>query len=113
MAKALGEFERMVLFAVIALGDEAYGAAVRREIEARSGRPVAGGAVYTVLDRLESGGLVASWIGEPTAERGGRRRKHYRVRPEGARRLRDAHEEVTRMADGLLPRLHRLARESE
>ena len=65
--------------------------------------------MYTVLERLESGGLVASRVGEPTAERGGRRRKHYRIRPDGARLLRATQERMRRMADGLDPRLNELA----
>jgi PadR family transcriptional regulator PadR len=99
--KTLGEFEQLVLFAVLRLGGEAYGAAVRREIHRRSGRDVSAGAVYTVLDRLEQADLVTSFVGEPTAERGGRRRKHYRIRPEGARLLREAWTQLRRMADGL------------
>lgn len=99
----------MVLFALVSLEDDAYGASIRREIESRTGRPVSAGAVYTVLERLESHGLVASWIGEPTAERGGRRRKHYRMEREGAQLLREAHDQMVRMADGLTGRLVRLA----
>lgn len=109
MSKTLGEFEQLVLFALVSLEDDAYGASVRREIEARTGRSVSAGAVYTVLERLESHGLVTSWVGEPTAERGGRRRKHYHLEREGARLLREAHDQMARMADGLTARLVRLA----
>ncbi len=109
MSKTLGEFEQLVLFALVSLEDDAYGASIRREIERRTGRDVSAGAVYTVLERLESHGLVASWIGAPTAERGGRRRKHYRLEREGARLLREAHDQMQRMADGLTGRLVRLA----
>ncbi|HUP22150.1 MAG TPA: helix-turn-helix transcriptional regulator [Thermoanaerobaculia bacterium] len=109
MAKRLGELEQFLLYALVALGDEAYGASIHREIEARSGRSLLVGAVYTLLDRLESRGLVASWVGEPTAARGGRRRKHYRLTPAGARLLLVAHEEHHRMVRGLGSRLARLA----
>ena len=111
MSKTLGEFEQMVLFALISLGDEAYGASVRREIVRRTGREVSSGAVYTVLDRLERAALVASQVGSPTAERGGRRRKHYRIRRDGARLLQESRERMHRMEDGLLHRLARLAAE--
>jgi len=109
MGRAMGELEQAVLFALVSLGDGAYGARIRREIEARTGQTVGAGGIYTVLDRLERQGLVASWIGEPTAERGGRRRKHYRVRPDGARLLHDAHERMRRMSEGLGERLADLA----
>lgn len=109
MDKTLGRFEQLVLFALVSLEEDAYGASIRREIERRTGRSVSAGAVYTVLERLESHGLVTAWIGEPTAERGGRRRKHYRLEREGARLLRKEHEQMLRMAEGLTGRLVRLA----
>ncbi len=101
MPKTLGEFEQMVLYALLRLGEHAYGASIRREIVERSGREVSAGAVYTVLERLERAALVSSSIGEPTAERGGRRRKYYRLRPDGAHLLHDARERMNRMAEGL------------
>ena len=101
MPKTLGEFEQMVLFALVRLGEDAYGASIRREIVQRSGREVSAGAVYTVLERLERASLVSSFVGEPTAERGGRRRKYYRIRPDGARLLHDARDRMNRMAEGL------------
>jgi PadR family transcriptional regulator len=101
MSKALGEFEQFILYAILALGPEAYGAAIHREIQARTGRSILIGAIYTVLDRLETRGLVHSSVGEPTAERGGRRRKYYTLLPEGAERLKHAHREHTAMARGL------------
>lgn len=111
MGKSLGEFEQMVLFALVALGDEAYGASIRREIVRRTGREVSAGAVYTVLERLERAGLVASRVGEPTPERGGRRRKHYHVLADGARSLRTARDQMARMEAGLGDVLDRLAGE--
>ncbi len=98
---ALGDFEQLVLFGVLRLEDEAYGAAIRQEIHARSGRDVSINAVYTTLDRLEAKGLLRSWIGEPTAQRGGRRRKFYALRPAGVAALRQAYRAVAAMTVGL------------
>ena len=105
MPKTLGEFEQQILFALVALGDTAYGASVRREIEERTGRAVSAGAVYTILDRLETRGLVDSHEGEPTHERGGRRKKHYRLERRGAELLRLAYERQQQMAEGLTGKL--------
>ena len=108
MIPVLGEFEQLVLMALVRLGDDAYGATVRREIEARTGRQVSISAVYTTLERLEQKGLVQSRIGEPTPQRGGRRRKHFELRPLGARAVRAAYEAVTGMAAGIERRLKAL-----
>jgi DNA-binding PadR family transcriptional regulator len=97
----VGDFEQLVLLGVLQLGADAYGAAIRQEIHARSGRDVSINAVYTTLDRLEQKGLLASWIGEPTAQRGGRRRKFYEVRPAGLAAIRQAYQALRAMADGL------------
>jgi DNA-binding PadR family transcriptional regulator len=104
-AAALGDFEQLVLFGVLRLEDEAYGAAIRQEIHARSGRDVSINAVYTTLDRLEAKGLLRSWVGEPTPQRGGRRRKCYAMRPAGVAALRQAYHALTAMAVGLGRRL--------
>jgi PadR family transcriptional regulator, regulatory protein PadR len=103
----LGEFEQLVLLGVLRLEpeDAAYGAAIRREIHARSGRDVSINAVYTTLDRLESKGLLKSWVGDPTPERGGRRRKFYALRPAGVTALRQAYRAFTAMTHGLEARL--------
>lgn len=101
----LADFEQLVLFGVIRLEDGAYGAAIRQEIHARSGRDVSINAVYTTLDRLEGKGLLKSWVGEPTAQRGGRRRKCYALRPAGVAALRHAYQAFSAMADGLEERL--------
>ena len=87
MSVALGEFEQLILLALVRLGPDAYGATVRREIEEHAGREVSISAVYTTLERLEQKGLVRSRIGEPTPERGGRRRRHFELLPLGARSL--------------------------
>jgi PadR family transcriptional regulator PadR len=107
-AVALGEFEQIVLMAVVRLEDDAYGATIRRDIEARTGRRLSISAVYTTLERLELKGLVDSRIGEPTPERGGRRRKHFALKPAGARALRAAYSAYTEMAAGLERRLKAL-----
>jgi DNA-binding PadR family transcriptional regulator len=97
----LGEFEQLVLLALVRLGSDAYGASVRREIESRTGRSVAISAVYTTLERLEQKGLVRSFVGEPTAERGGRRKRHFELLPLGGRALKVAYDAFTEMASGL------------
>ena len=102
---ALGDFEQLVLFGVLRLADDAYGAAIRQEIHARSGRDVSINAVYTTLDRLEEKGLLRAWVGEPTPQRGGRRRKFYGLTPAGVAALRQAYRAVTAMAAGLERRL--------
>ena len=104
-AAALGDFEQLVLLGVLRLGARAYGAAIRQDIHARSGRDVAINAVYTTLERLETKGLLRSWVGEPTAERGGRRRKFYALRPAGETALRHAYQALTGMATGFEKRL--------
>jgi PadR family transcriptional regulator, regulatory protein PadR len=104
-ASVLGDFEQLVLLGVLRLGDQAYGAAIRQEIHARSGRDVSITAVYTTLDRLETKGLLRSWIREPTDQRGGRRRKFYALRPAGETALRQAYYAFTTMAAGLEARL--------
>ena len=105
-AAPLGDFEQLVLFGVLRLADDAYGAAIRQEIHARSGRDVSINAVYTTLDRLEAKGLLRSWTGEPTAQRGGRRRKFYALNPAGTAALRQAYHAMQSMADGLEGRLN-------
>jgi PadR family transcriptional regulator len=113
VGKSLGEFEQMILFALISLGEEAYGASIRREIAARTGRDISAGAVYTVLERLERAGKVTSRVGAPTAERGGRRRKHYAIRADGARSLRESRDRMNRMEEGLVGLLGDLAAAAE
>ena len=90
------------------LGPDAHGATVRREIGERAGREVSISAVYT-LERLERKGLVRSRIGEPTPERGGRRRRHVELLPLGARSLRDAYRAITGMTAGIERRLKTLS----
>jgi PadR family transcriptional regulator PadR len=108
MEFTLGEFEQLVLIAIVRLGDDAYGATIRRDIEERTGRRLSISAVYTTLSRLEQKGCVRSWIGEPTPQRGGRRRKHFALQPLGGRALRSAYTAFGAMTAGLERRLRTL-----
>ena len=81
----LGEFEYVVVAAAVRLGDDAYGAAIRQEIEDTTKRRCSTGSLYTALDRLESKGLIKTWMGGATAERGGRAKRMIRVTPHGIR----------------------------
>jgi PadR family transcriptional regulator len=108
MESTLGEFEQLVLIAIVRLDEDAYGATIRREIEERTERRLSISAVYTTLDRLERKGLVRSWIGEPTPQRGGRRRKHFALQAAGARALRSAYNSFGAMTAGLERRLKAL-----
>lgn len=100
----------MLLFAVLRLRpEEAYGARIQREIEERTGRDVSPGALYTALDRLQSRGLVASREGDGTPVRGGRRKKYYRLEPEGAAELHASWSTLSSMADGSIAALEQAA----
>lgn len=105
MAHGLGEFEQLVLLALMRLGAEAYGVAIRDEIEQQTGRRVTLGAVYTTLLRLENKRLVAARLGEPTPQRGGRRKKFYRPLAAGRRELTASLEALRSMTQGLTPGL--------
>jgi PadR family transcriptional regulator PadR len=97
----LGEFEQLVLLALLRLGDEAYGMAVRREIEDRATRDVSIGAVYATLDRLEEKGLVRSKIGGTSESRDGRAKKYFTITGAGARSLERSQQALRQMLDGL------------
>lgn len=103
----LGEFEQIVLLAVLRLGDDAYGVPIRLEIETRTGRSLTVGALYRTLDRLEAKGYVTSWFGEPTPERGGRSKRYFKMRPAGLRTLRASRDALAAMWDGLDPQVTR------
>ena len=105
MSAPLGEFEQLVLLALVRLEGDAYGAAIQREIEERTGRAVSLGAVYTTLLRVEQKGYVDASLGEPTPQRGGRRKKIYRLLPAGQRELAGSLAALRRMTRGLTPRL--------
>ncbi len=104
----LGEFEQLVLLALLRLGNGAFGAAIHREIVTRTGRDVPAGAVYVTLDRLEAKHMVCSYIGTPTAQRGGRRRKHYLLDTAGQRALVRAYRTFSVMTAGLQDELEDL-----
>lgn len=107
MTSNLGEFEQLVLFALLRLDDGAYGASIRRELKTRARRDASPGAIFTTLERLEARGFVTSRFGEPTPERGGRRKRFYRLRPEGRRALVRSFEAVSTMAAGVLSKPER------
>src|SRR5215218_1567192 len=100
MRHTIGDFEQLILFALLRLGANAYGVTIRREIEARTTRAISPGALYTALDRLEKRGLVSSRLGDPTPERGGKRKRLYTVEPSGERALADMYESMRLMASG-------------
>jgi DNA-binding PadR family transcriptional regulator len=98
---ALGEFELLVLLAILRLGDKAYGTSIRGEIAARTDRDPSPGALYTTLDRLEERGLVVSRFGEPTPQRGGRAKRYVEVSAAGLRAVARAHRIYQRLLAGL------------
>jgi PadR family transcriptional regulator PadR len=108
VSATLGEFEQAVMLALLRLGADAYGATVRHEIEQRSGRRASISAVYTTLERLEQKGFVRSSVGEPTPQRGGRRRRHFDLTASGAHALKRSHQAYTGMVAGLEQRLKAL-----
>jgi DNA-binding PadR family transcriptional regulator len=93
----LGEFELMILLAMIHLGEEAYGVPISRELEAHRGRDVSVGSVYAALERLEAKGLVASTLGDPTPERGGKAKRYFRVTREGLRQVHETRRVLKQM----------------
>ena len=109
MSKHLGEFEQLLMFALLELEADAHGVTVRQSIERRTGRQVSPGAVYTALERLESRGFVASRVGDTTPARGGRRRKYYALEPQGAEALKRSYDTLASMAEGLEIKLAGLA----
>jgi PadR family transcriptional regulator, regulatory protein PadR len=96
----VGEFEYLILSAAGHLGEEAYGAAMREVIETTGGRACSLGALYTTLDRLESKGLVETWMSAPTQQRGGRAKRMVRVTGEGVCAAREFYEAVIRISRG-------------
>lgn len=100
-APIVGEFEHFVLLALVRLGNGAYGAAIRREIRERTGRDASDGTVYMALGRLEKKKMVVSYAGNPTAQRGGRRRRHYLIDTAGEKALGRAYRGVVAMAEGI------------
>jgi PadR family transcriptional regulator PadR len=97
----LGEFEHIVVLALLRLGDRAYGVTIRQEIEARINREVSIGAIYATLDRLEAKGYVKSQLGDPTPERGGRSKRFFRVSAKGVAAVNRTHRALQSMTEGL------------
>src|SRR6266852_4483978 len=97
----IGEFEHIVVLALLRLSDRAYGVTVRQEIEVRIGREVSIGAIYTTLDRLEAKGYVKSQLGDPTPERGGRSKRFFRVTAKGIVAVNRSHRAIKTMTEGL------------
>lgn len=97
----LGEFEYLLLSAAARLGDDAYGVPIRQEIEQATGRRCSTGALYTTLDRLESKGLLRSWMGDATPQRGGRPKRMVRVTAKGSREAAAFYKAVTRVSRGV------------
>ncbi|MDX1748264.1 MAG: PadR family transcriptional regulator, partial [Halobacteriales archaeon] len=99
--ETLGEFEKLVMLAVLRLRGDAYGAEILRELEERAGRVASAGAAYVALRRLERKDMVASALGESTPGRGGRPKRYYTVRPEGVEALREARSQWDALSEGL------------
>lgn len=105
---SLGEFEQLILLALVRLRDDAYGATVHQEVQKRTRRPISISAVYTTLDRLEAKGLLESHIGTPTPQRGGRRRQYFRLLPLGADALSQSYRIFREMTRGIERQLEKL-----
>jgi DNA-binding PadR family transcriptional regulator len=97
----LGEFEQLILLAILRLGDQAYGVTIRAELADRAGRTITPGALYTALERLEVKGLVTSRMGDPTPQRGGRAKRYVTVTAAGTQALTRAVQAYERLLDGL------------
>jgi DNA-binding PadR family transcriptional regulator len=109
--EAIGEFEQALLLAVAHLGERAYGVTIRQEIETRTGRDIAVGALYTSLGRLERKGFLRAALSDPTPQRGGRSKRHFRLTAAGATALRRSHQRFVRMWQGLHPDLRKVRSE--
>ena len=96
----LGEFEYSILSSAARLGDDAYGAAIRQDLQATTGRQCSLGALYTTLERLERKGLIRTWMGEPSPERGGRAKKMVHITAKGIREAQAFYEAMTKISVG-------------
>ena len=99
----LGDFEHLVLLALMRLGSDAYGTTIRQELEARTGKTVSVGALYTALTRLEQKGFVRSRLADPTPERGGRAKRYFTISAAGRGALERARALIHAMWDGMEP----------
>ena len=107
MPSAMGQFQQAVLVGLIHLRYEAYGRAILNEVQERLDRAVAAGAVYATLERLEAKGYVSSFTGEPTAERGGRAKRHFEIEAAGHQALNASQNALKNMSEGLSRRWKR------
>jgi len=98
--KHLGEFEILILAAILRLNDHAYGVVIRQEVEARTDRNISVGALYTTLSRLEKKTYIASQLGEATAERGGRAKRYFKLTPAGRAQLEKSIRAINNMVEG-------------
>src|SRR5206468_1635710 len=105
----LGEFEYLLLTAAVRLGEDAYGAAIRQEIEVTTKHRCSIGALYTTLDRLESKGLIKTWMGDPTPQRGGRAKRMVRVTAKGIQAASDFYLALRRVSRGVSWEANRIA----
>ena len=101
MSAGLGEFEQIVLLAILRLGEDAYGVTIRSEIAARTDRDPSPGALYTTLDRLEEKRFVISRLGDPTPQRGGRAKRYFEVTKAGIAAVKRAQRAYQSLLDGL------------
>jgi DNA-binding PadR family transcriptional regulator len=104
----IGQFEQLVLTAILALGDDAYGVTIRERVGGLAAKSVSLGAVYATLDRLEDKKLIGSWLSDPTPERGGRSKRHYRLLASGERALNESVMISRRVCETAEPLLGRL-----
>ena len=98
---SLGEFEQVVLLAILRLNDDAYGVSIRKEITICTDREPSPGSLYTTLDRLEDHGFVTSRFGDPTPQRGGRAKRYFQVTKEGQRAVARVQRGYQRLLKGL------------
>lgn len=97
----LGEFEYLLIAAAVRLGDDAYGAAIRQEVEQATKTTCSIGALYTTIDRLETKGLLKTWMGDATPQRGGRPKRMVRVTARGIKEATNFYDAVTRVSRGV------------
>ena len=107
-APLIGEFEQVVLLSLLRLGNGTWGAAIRRDIQERIARELPVSVVYVTLQRMERKGFVKSYVGAPTKERGGRRRRHYLIDTLGEQALGRSYRALRRMSEGLEAKLEAL-----
>jgi PadR family transcriptional regulator PadR len=103
----LGEFEYLILTVAATLDEDAYGAAIRAQIEQKTGRRCSIGALYTAIERLEAKGLLKTWMSDATPQRGGRAKRMVRVTPKGTHAAKEFYEAITKISIGAAWASHR------